>query len=102
MRKTFIAAALATLASGSWTAPASAFGDRCIYPGVTARGSAQPSMGKAYAAARSAWEAQTARQHGKRYADWWYSGDRTFDCSWNNSGSKIVCVAYAAPCGRKR
>jgi hypothetical protein len=83
------------------TAPAAAFGDKCFYPGITAKGSAQSSMGAAYSSARSAWNSSAAKKYGRRYADWWYSGDREFSCSWNASGSRIVCTAYAVACGRK-
>ena len=86
------------------TAPldhASAFGDRCFYPNLAARGGVQGSMSAARSSAIAAWEQAARRRHGARFADWWYSGDRTIDCSWDNSGRRIRCTADAAACGRK-
>jgi hypothetical protein len=82
-------------------APAQAFGDTC-HRDVTARGSVQGSMSSARGAAIDAWERAVSRKHGSRFANWYYSADRTFDCSWNTGGNRITCVATAGPCGRKR
>lgn len=78
-----------------------AFGDTCLKD-VVARGSVQGSMSKARSAAVAAWETKVATVHGQRFANWWYSGDRAIDCSWNKSGSRIWCNAVAIPCARKR
>ena len=102
MRRSLGVIAVSLLVSTFAVAPAAAIGDQCFYPGLTAKGSAQGSMGAAYSAARAAWETAAAKKHGRRNADWWYSGDREFACSWNTSGSRIVCTAYAVACGRKR
>jgi hypothetical protein len=79
---------------------AAAFGDRCFDP-ITVRGQVAGSMRAAWASAESAWESAAARRHGSRYANWSYSADRTFDCSWNIDGNRIRCTAEATPCGRK-
>jgi hypothetical protein len=101
MRRVLVILGL-TLAFGSFEAqPAAAFGDKCFYPGITAKGSPQSSMSAAYSSARSAWESRAAKKYGRRSADWWYSGDREFSCTWNTSGSRISCTAYAVACGRK-
>lgn len=83
-------------------APASAFGDKCYYPGIQVRGETRGSMQSAHRSAISAWQATAERQHGRRAANWYYSADRTIDCSWNRSGSEISCVATAAPCRPRR
>ena len=78
-----------------------AFGDRC-YRDVIGRGSVQASMSSARGAAIAAWEQRARGQYGPRFADWYYSGDRTIDCNWNNKGNRIQCTAVAVPCGRAR
>lgn len=83
------------------TTEAHAFGDQC-YRDVRAQGSVQNTMGRARNAAIGAWENAAQKRHGSRFADWYYSGDRTIDCSWDTSGTRIVCKATALPCGRKR
>ncbi len=101
MRRALAVITISMFVSVSAVAPAAAFGDRCFYPGLTGKGAAQGSMSAAYSAARAAWESAAAKKHGRRYADWWYSGDREFSCNWNKSGSRISCTAYAVACGRK-
>lgn len=91
-----IVAVLTLLSAGE----ASAFGDTCRKD-VSARGSVQGSMTKARNASISAWETQTARAYGNRYANWWYSGDRTIDCTWDASGRRIRCIAVAIPCASR-
>lgn len=68
---------------------------------MKATGSVQSSMSHARDAAVAAWESAVARRYGSRFANWYYSADRTFECSWNDP-SRIRCVAIAGPCGRKR
>jgi hypothetical protein len=92
-----IAAALLSLTAPS---EAQAFGDTCLRD-VRAKGSVQNSMGRARSAAITAWESTVRQRHGSRFANWYYSGDRTIDCSWDNSGTQIRCSAIALPCGRK-
>jgi hypothetical protein len=81
--------------------PVQAFGDTC-YRDVRARGGVQSTMSAARGSAIAAWEQEASKRHGARFANWYYSADRTFDCSWGKSGRDIRCVAIAGPCGRKR
>ncbi|MEQ1648099.1 MAG: hypothetical protein ABL898_05880 [Hyphomicrobiaceae bacterium] len=78
--------------------PANAFGDKCYYPGIQARGDVRSSMQSAQQSAIANWQLIAERQHGRRAANWYYSGDRTIECSWNRSGSQIRCVAVAVAC----
>jgi hypothetical protein len=78
-----------------------AFGDTC-YRDVKARGSVQRSMSSARGAAIAAWQQAVAKRYGSRFANWYYSADRTFECSWDASGRNIRCIAIAGPCARKR
>jgi hypothetical protein len=100
-KQTFAVVGLAVALNGMVVVgQAQAFGDRCFDP-MVARGQAANTMRGAWASASAAWERAVARRHGAKYANWMYSGDRTFDCSWNAGGDRIVCVAEATPCGRK-
>lgn len=100
MYRVFAAAALAILLLAPPT-EAQAFGDQC-FRDLKAQGSVQSSMGRARSAAIEAWEAAAQRKHGRAFADWYYSGDRTIECRWDASGTRIRCSAIAQPCGRKR
>jgi hypothetical protein len=93
--------ALATVILAMPSTDAQAFGDQC-YRDVRAQGSVQNSMGRARSAAITAWEGAIQNRYGSRFADWYYSGDRTIDCTWDASGTRIRCTAVAQPCGRKR
>jgi hypothetical protein len=86
------------LTAGSADRAEAFFGDRC-YGDLQVGGTVQGTMTAARAAASSAWEARARRQHGTRFANWYYSADRSFDCSWNDKGNRIRCVAIAKPCG---
>jgi type IV secretory pathway TrbL component len=99
-RSTLAASLIAGAALVASAGSASAFGDRCFGP-VRATGQTAGSMQAARASARTAWESSVARRQGSKYAEWTYSGDRTFECRWNSDGSRISCVAEALPCGRK-
>lgn len=101
MSKFWAIALVTILALAAGPIDAHAFGDTCRKD-VSARGSVQGSMSKARNAAIAAWETKAARQHGSRYANWYYSGDRTIDCSWDATGRRIQCTAIAGPCGRNR
>ena len=95
-----VAAGLITvLGLAATSGSAQAFGDRC-YGNVRATGQVAGTMQDARASARTAWENSVSRRYGSKYANWTYSGDRTFDCSWNGDGRRIRCVADAVPCGR--
>jgi hypothetical protein len=93
--------AAAALLPATTSSPATAFGDQC-YRDIKATGSPGRSMTAARSNAIGAWEAAASNRHGRRFANWYYSADRTFDCTWDNSGTRIRCVAIAGPCGRKR
>jgi hypothetical protein len=80
---------------------AHAFGDTCHAP-IRVRGDFTPTQRGAMASARAQWESAAARRHGQRFANWYYSGDREFECSWNQSGTRFRCFAIAMPCGKKR
>lgn len=92
-----VAAGISVFGAGE----AFAFGDVC-HKDVVARGSVEGSMSKARNAAIAAWETKVATLHGPRFANWWYSGDRAVECSWNKKGNRIWCNAVAIPCARKR
>jgi hypothetical protein len=100
MRTYLMIALLAASALAAGSEPAAAFGDRC-YGLTQAKGQNSTTMQGARASAIAAWERSAARAYGNRYADWYYSGDRAFDCTWNADGGRIRCVAEATPCGRK-
>lgn len=92
----------AALVAASPAAPAHAFGDKCYYPGVQARGDVRSTMSGARDAAIAAWQRQADRAHGRAAANWFYSGDRTITCDWDRTGTRIRCVAVAVPCRPKR
>lgn len=85
--------ALSVVAS---VAPASA--TRCLYPGDAAIGGVRSDIQSAWASARGNWERAIAKRHGRRFADWSYAADGRIDCSWNDRGNRIRCVARAAAC----
>ena len=96
------AAILAIVLQSATAVPAAAFGDKCHYPGVQARGAVASSMSGAMNNAIRAWQSATARSFGPRAANWYYSGDRNIACSWNRAGDRINCVASAVPCQPRR
>ena len=103
MHRTVVLTALIAAAFLATRAPSEAqafFGDQCLRD-VRAKGSVQNTMGRARSAAIAAWESTVRQRHGSRFANWYYSGDRTIDCSWDQSGTRIRCTATALPCGRK-
>jgi uncharacterized protein YukE len=100
LRATILIAAAALLPATT-SSPAAAFGDQC-YRDIKATGGIGGTMKSARNNAIAAWEAAAAKRYGNRFANWYYSADRTFDCSWDNSGTRIRCTATAGPCGRKR
>jgi hypothetical protein len=93
--------AAAVFVSPATTREADAFGDVC-YRDVIVKGGMASTLRGAHRAAIDAWEARVARQYGPRHANWYYSGDRTFECSWDVTGTRIRCIARAIPCGPKR
>jgi hypothetical protein len=72
---------------------------RCLYPERAVAGQVRATLSKAHSSAIGAWQAATAQRHGRRFANWYYSGDRTLQCKWNDRGNKIRCQASAVPCG---
>lgn len=94
-------AGLFGLAAGGGSNEAQAFGDKCFKP-LKVTGDWSPSHRSAMASARGAWEAEVEARHGGRFANWYYSGDRTMDCKWDASGESFICATTATPCGRKR
>jgi hypothetical protein len=100
LRATALLAAAALLPATT-SSPAEAFGDQC-YRDIKATGGPGRSMNAARSNAIAAWEAAAGQRYGSRFANWYYSADRTFECNWDTSGTRIRCVAIAGPCGRKR
>jgi hypothetical protein len=80
---------------------AQAFGDTCHNP-LHVRGDVRNSYSSAMASARANWETAVARRHGGRFANWYYSGDREMECTWDRSETRFRCTTTAMPCGRKR
>jgi hypothetical protein len=79
--------------------PAPAHATRCLYPERSATGAFRSTMAAAQASAIGVWQSRVARKNGARFADWYYSGDRTITCRWNDNGTKFRCKAAAVPCG---
>lgn len=91
-------------ALGAATAPSSAqafLGDVCLDE-VVARGSWKGSHSSAIASARRAWEPAAAGRYGRRFADFDYSGERQFTCTWNDAGTRYRCTVSARACGPKK
>lgn len=86
---------------GVGSTEAQAFGDQCFNP-LRVEGQDRSSMRAAMASARHQWERVVTQRQGGRYADWYYSGDRSMDCTWDRSGTVIRCTTTATPCGPKR
>jgi hypothetical protein len=72
---------------------------RCLYPERAVAGPVRGKFKDAQNAAIGAWQSAVARKNGKRFANWYYSGDRTINCNWNDRGNRIRCQAVAVPCG---
>jgi hypothetical protein len=91
---------LAVAAGGSVLVAATpAEATRCLYPERALTGAPRNSMSAAQKTAIAAWQKAVARSNGKRYANWYYSGDRTISCRWNDRGTVFRCQASAVPCG---
>ncbi len=99
MRKLVISATVATGLMVA-AAPAWAFGDVCHGP-VAAKGHREHDKHVAMASAIRHWQHSASHKHGARFADWYYSGDRSISCSWDAPGRHFWCTATARPCGRK-
>jgi hypothetical protein len=91
---------LAATAGGSVLLAATpAEATRCLYPERAVTGAPRNSMSAAQQSAIAAWQKSVVRNHGTRYANWYYSGDRTIACRWNDRGTVFRCQASAVPCG---
>ncbi len=77
------------------------FNDVCK-PTIAVRGPIRGSQRAARAAAVDAWRSAVRRLYGRRFTDWNYSGDNTFDCSWDRSGRRFQCRVTATACARGR
>lgn len=88
---------VAATAAGGTVAPAVA-GEVCKKP-VSAVGRQVRGEGNARTSAIAAWQRATARQYGRRFADYYYSGDRSFSCTWDPQGVTYRCGVTAMPCG---
>ena len=78
---------------------APAHATRCIYPERSVTGPIRSTFGAAQNAAIGAWQASANKKHGRRFSNWYYSGDRSLTCQWNDRGNRIKCRASAVPCG---
>ena len=80
--------------------PADAMGESCKRP-IAAEGGWKRGESAARQSAIGAWQQKARATHGRAFADWYYSGDRTFACRWKGEGRNAVyqCVARALPCG---
>jgi hypothetical protein len=92
--------ALAAVACGpALLAATPAEATRCLYPERAVTGAPRNSMTAAQNSAIAAWQKAVQRNKGSRYANWYYSGDRTIACRWNDRGTMFRCQASAVPCG---
>jgi hypothetical protein len=80
-------------------APQQAHATRCVYPERAVKGPVRPNFAAAQNSAIGAWQQVANRQLGRRYSNWYYSGDRSVTCKWNERGNKVQCSASAVPCG---
>lgn len=86
---------------GADRAEAIFFNDVCR-PMVGVRGPVRGSQRAAMNAGIAAWRKAVRRVYGRRFTDWNYSGDNSFDCSWDRSGRRFQCHVKATPCARGR
>ena len=77
------------------------FGETCRDE-VVVRGAVSRSHSGAIAAAIRVWQPAAARRYGRRFADYYYSGDRQVSCIWNDRGTRYRCTVSARPCGAKQ
>lgn len=99
-----VLAAVIASAIGSGIAPTPAvafFNDVCLDE-VVARGASKGSHAAAIKSAKRAWEPAAAERYGRRFADFSYSGERQFACTWNDAGTRYRCTVSARACGPKK
>jgi hypothetical protein len=93
------AAGLAALAVSSLgSAPATAW-DTCHAP-LKGKGHKTHDMRSAMASAKHHWVHAADDKYDSKFADWYYSGDRSISCSWDKPGRHFWCTATARPCAR--
>jgi hypothetical protein len=90
-----LAGTLAFATSSAW-----AFGDVCHGP-MSAKGHKEHDRHAAMASAIRHWQHAASHKYGSKFANWYYSGDRTISCSWDAPGRHFTCGATARPCGRR-
>lgn len=73
-------------------------GEMCRKP-VSAVGRSVRGESNARNSAIAAWQRATAKKYGRRFADYTYSGDRSFACTWDARGINYRCGVTALPCG---
>lgn len=96
------AAIVAGFASVAAPSPAHAiFGDVCLDE-VVARGGWKGSHATAIKSAQRAWGPAAHKRYGRRFADYSYSGERQFTCTWNDAGTRYRCTVSARACGPKK
>ena len=101
-RSIAVMSAITMIASVALASPAAAvFGDVCLDE-VVARGAEARSYAAAVTSASRAWEPAAAKRYGRRFADFSYSGERQFSCTWNDAGTRYRCTVSARPCGQKK
>ena len=100
MRRQFLTAAGAAALFLAGCGSAMAF-SKC-HNNLSATGDREHSMRAAMASAKEHWVDKTEDKYGHRFADWWYSGDRTISCKWDASGTHFWCTATARPCAPVR
>lgn len=98
MRKVLLAGLVATASLTAMSGAASAFGDVC-YPAIRDEGEGR-SLHAAMHDAIDSWRHAVKHKYGAKYANWWYSGDRNIDCTWNATATHFRCAARATPCGK--
>jgi hypothetical protein len=98
----FAAAAFLMLLSLVSAEPAEALWGETCRDEVVVRGAVSRSHGGAIDAAIRAWGPAAAKRYGRRFADYHYSGERQFNCTWNDAGTRYRCTLSARPCGSKK
>jgi hypothetical protein len=84
--------------TGSSIATPAAAGESCKRA-VSAEGRMVRGERNARASAVAAWQSKAARQYGRPFASYNYSGDRSFTCRWDDRGVNYQCRVTALPCG---
>lgn len=99
IRWTATATAVVLVAAAAATAVPAMATDVCR-KAVSATSAPVRGWKPAMAAAQAEWQRQATRRYGRGFGNWWYSGDRAIDCTWDDRGVMYRCRATALPCGR--